>query len=98
GRRRKALLDPSGITAEEIVGADELLALLRDSSLQQASLKNYLRAILAIQYGCVRGSIPVWRPDDGKKVTKGAASTSDEAALAGGLAESEATGRAALST
>ncbi|CAM9200493.1 unnamed protein product [Ectocarpus sp. 13 AM-2016] len=98
GRRRKALLDPSGITAEEVVGADELLALLRDCSLQQASLKNYLRAILAIQYGCVRGSIPVWRPDDGKKSTKGAASTSDEAALRGGLAESEATGRAALST
>ncbi|CAB1103048.1 unnamed protein product [Ectocarpus sp. CCAP 1310/34] len=98
GRRRKALLDPSGITAEKVVGADELLALLRDSSLQQASLKNYLRAILAIQYGCVRGSIPVWRPVDGKKATKGADSTSDEAALRGGLAESEATGRAALST
>ncbi|CAM9374781.1 unnamed protein product [Ectocarpus sp. 4 AP-2014] len=97
GRRRKALLDPSGITAEEVVGADELLALLRDSSLQQASLKNYLRAVLAIQHGCVRGSIPVWRPDDGKKATKGAASTSGEAALRGGLAVL-ATGRAALST
>lgn len=35
GRRRKALLDPSGITAEEVVGANDLLALLRDSSLQQ---------------------------------------------------------------
>ncbi|CBJ30041.1 DNA helicase II [Ectocarpus siliculosus] len=98
GRRRKALLDPSGITAEEVVGADELLALLGDSSLQQASLKNYLRAVLAIQHGCVRGSIPVWRPDGGKKAAKGAASTSGKAALRGGLAESEATGRAALST
>lgn len=64
----------------------------------QASLKNYLRAVLAIQHGCVRGSIPVWRPDDGNKAIKGAASTSDEATLRRRLAVSEATGRAALST
>lgn len=59
----------------------------------QASLKNYLRAVLAIQHGCVRGSIPVSRPTGGKpgkKTTKKGTST-------GGLVEKEATRRAALS-
>lgn len=64
----------------------------------QASLKNYLRAVLAIQHGCARGSIPVWRQAGGKMSGKAAAANSVEAGLREGLLESQATGRAALST
>lgn len=65
-------------------------------ALAQASLKNYLRAVLAIQHGCVRGSIPVWGPAGRGKSRKSA--NSAEPRLREGLVESEATGRAALST
>ncbi|CAM9265174.1 unnamed protein product, partial [Scytosiphon promiscuus] len=98
GRKRKAVLDPSGITADDVVGPEQLIALLEDTAIQQASLKNYLRAVLAIQHGCVRGSIPVWRSNGGGgKPSKAGDTNSGKAGLRRALPESEATGRAAIS-
>ncbi|CAM9309505.1 unnamed protein product, partial [Hapterophycus canaliculatus] len=98
GRKRKALLDPSEITVDGVVGAEELFALLGDPSIQQASLKNYLRAVLAIQHGCARGSIPVWRSNGGGgKPGKAGDTNSGKTGLRQGLRKSGATGRAALS-
>lgn len=62
----------------------------------QASLKNYLRAVLAIQHGLTRGSIPVWWPSD-VKPSKTVAMTTVKAASRRELLQSEATGRMALS-
>eukprot|EP00752_Nemacystus_decipiens_P009008 g8041.t1 len=99
GRKKKALLDPSEVTKDTVVGAKELEALLKDATLQQASLKNYLRAVLAIQHGCVRGSIPIWRRAGGERSRQAAVGNSAEAGVGGGMVESKATtGRAALST
>lgn len=65
----------------------------------QASLRNYLRAVLAIQHGRPRGSIPVWAAAGGGRVKKSTSANSAEPSLREGLlVESEATGRSALST
>lgn len=38
GRKRKVLLDPSEITANDVIGVEKLLALLKDPAIQQVSL------------------------------------------------------------
>lgn len=76
-------------------------AMIMSSYFSQASLKNFLRAVLAIQHRCVRGSIPVWRPRGGvggkQSKQEGAEKETANAALRGELAEFGATGRMALS-